>query len=103
MNDDPSIFWENVKKEIKLQNTTQEWVAKNSEISFNTFQGWISKGVFPRVNEAVRIAISLNTSVEYLVKNSVQNNTKTIGIICQNLEYMQECLDSIKEAARKLQ
>jgi hypothetical protein len=39
MKDDASIFWENVKKEIKLQNTTQEWVAMKSGISFNTFQG----------------------------------------------------------------
>jgi hypothetical protein len=39
MADDASIFWENVKKEIKSQNTTHEWVAKNSGISLNTFQG----------------------------------------------------------------
>ena len=103
MNDDPSIFWENVKKEIKLQNTTQEWVAKNAGISFNTFQGWISKGVFPRVNEAVRIAISLNTTVEYLAHNSVKNNKNQIEIICKNLEKIQEHLKYIKEAARELQ
>ena len=103
MNDDPAIFWENIKKEIKLQNTTQEWVAKNSGISFNTFQGWISKGVFPRVNEAIRIAVSLNTSVEYLVNNSVQNTKIPIGIICNNLTKIQESLDCIKEAARELQ
>ena len=103
MNDDPSIFWENVKKEIKSQNTTQEWVAKNAGISFNTFQGWISKGVFPRVNEAIRIAVSLNTTVEYLARNSVQDNKKQIGIICQHLAIIQESIDCIKEAARELQ
>ena len=102
MNDDPSIFWENVKKEIKSQNTTQEWVAKNSGISFNTFQGWISKGVFPRVNEAIRIAVSLNTSVEYLANSSVENNNKSIEIICQNLQQIQEHIDCIKEAAKEL-
>ena len=103
MTDDPSKFWENVKKEIKLQNTTQEWVAKNSGISFNTFQGWISKGVYPRVNEAIRIAVSLNTSVEYLANNSVQNNKSQIGIICQHILGIQEHIDSIKIAARELQ
>ena len=102
MSDDPTIFWENVKKEIKLQNTTQEWVAKNSGISFNTFQGWISKGIFPRVNEAIRIAGSLNTSVEYLVSNSISNNKKPIVLICQNLGEIQEHLDLIKEAVKKL-
>ena len=103
MNDDPSMFWENVKKEIKSQNTTQEWVAKSAGISFNTFQGWISKGVYPRVNEAIRIAVSLNTTVEYLANNSVRNNKEQIGIICQNLTKIQENLDSIKETVRELQ
>ena len=103
MTDNPLIFWENVKKEIKSQNTTQEWVAKNSGISFNTFQGWISKGVFPRVNEAVHIAVSLNTTVEYLVCGSVQNNKKPIEIISQHLPKIQEHLDLIAEAVKELQ
>jgi len=103
MNDDASLFWETVKKEIKRQNTTQEWVAMNSGISFNTFQGWISKGIFPRVNEAIRIAGSLNTSVEYLVNGAIQNNKKPIEIICQQLPKIQENLDSIKEAIKQLQ
>jgi transcriptional regulator with XRE-family HTH domain len=102
MNDNASVFWKNVKKEIKLQNTTQEWVAKNSGISFNTFQGWISKDVYPRVNEAIRIAVSLNTSVEYLVTGAVQNSKNSIDVICQNLPKIQEHLDYIKDAAKEL-
>ena len=102
MYDDASVFWENVKNEIKSQNTTQEWVAKNSGISFNTLQGWISKGIFPRVNEAIRIAVSLNTSVEFLVNGAVQNKKK-IEIICQNLPKIQEHLNLIKEAVKELQ
>ncbi|WP_461255636.1 helix-turn-helix domain-containing protein [Treponema sp. R80B11-R83G3] len=103
MNDDASIFWKNVKKEIKTQNTTQEWVAKNSGISFNTFQGWISKGIYPRVNEAIRIAVSLNTSVEFLANHAVQNNKKPIEIICRHLPKIQEHLESIKEAVKEIQ
>ena len=103
MNDDASIFWRNVKKEIKTQNTTHEWVAKNAGISFNTFQGWISKGIYPRVNEAIRIAASLNTSVEYLASGAVQDNKKPIEIICQHLPKIQEHIDTIKEAVKELQ
>ncbi|MCL2294035.1 MAG: helix-turn-helix domain-containing protein [Spirochaetes bacterium] len=103
MNDNPFIFWENVKKEVKAQNTTHEWVAKNSGISFNTFQGWISKGIYPRVNEAIRIAVSLNTSVEYLASGAVQNNKKPIDIICQHLPKIQEHLEAIKGAVKELQ
>ena len=102
MNDGASVFWENVKKEIKAQNTTCEWVAKNSNISFNTFQGWISKCIYPRVNDAIRIAVSLNTSVEYLANGAVQNNKKSIEIICKHLPQIQEHLDSIKEAVKNL-
>ncbi|MDR2965667.1 MAG: helix-turn-helix domain-containing protein [Treponema sp.] len=102
MEDNASIFWENVKKEIKSQNTTQEWVAQKSGISFNTFQGWMSKGIFPRANEAVRIAVSLNTSVEYLVKGAVQSNKKELEIICQSLPKIQKELDCIKEAIKHL-
>ena len=103
MTDDASIFWENVKKEIKIQNTTQEWIAKKSGISFNTFQGWISKGIYPRVNEAVRIAVSLNTSVEYLASGAIKDNKQPIEIICKHLPMIQEHLDSIKEAVKKPQ
>ena len=103
MYDDASIFWENVKKEIRSQNTTQEWVAKNSDISFNTFQRWISKGIYPRVNEAIRIAASLNTSVEYLAIGAVKNNKKTIETICQHLPKIQEHMEFIKEAVKELQ
>ena len=103
MDDDASVFWENVKREIKVQTTTQEWVAKHSGISFNTFQGWISKGIFPRVNEAIRIAVSLNTSVEFLVNGAVHDNKKQIELISENLSKIQVYLDSIKEAIKELQ
>ena len=103
MGDNASKFWENVKKEIKSQNTTHEWVAKNSGISFNTFQGWISKGIFPRVNEALRIAVSLNTSIEYLIKGESKINRKPIDTIFQHLPKIQEHLNIINEAVKELQ
>jgi transcriptional regulator with XRE-family HTH domain len=103
MNDDAAVFWETVKQEIKLQNTTQEWVAQNSGISFNTFQGWISKGIYPRVNDAIRIAVSLKTSVEYLANGAVEDNEKTVDIICRCLPKIYDQLDMIKKAVKELQ
>ena len=85
MGDRAAVFWENVKKEIKEQNTSQEWVAKKSGIRFNTFQGWISKEIYPRVNDAVRIAAALDTTVEYLLRGNIEDNKKTIETICRNL------------------
>ena len=100
--DDASIFWANVKKEIKAQNTTQEWIAKNSGISFNTFQGWISKGIYPRVNEAVMIAGLLNTSVEYLVGGAVHDSKRPVDVICRNLPEIEGRLGLIKDAVKQL-
>ena len=102
MNGSALVFWKNVKKEIKAHHTTQEWVAHNSGISFNTFQGWISKGIFPRVHEAVRIASLLNTSVEYLVEDTVQESSKPMDVISQNLPIIEGRLELIKDAVRKL-
>jgi transcriptional regulator with XRE-family HTH domain len=100
--DDATVFWSNVKKEIKLQNTTQEWVAMKANISFNTFQGWIAKGIFPRVDDAVRIAGALNTSVEYLVTGAVRDNKKALETICLHLPQIDEHLKAIADAARTL-
>jgi transcriptional regulator with XRE-family HTH domain len=103
MDDQAAVFWENVKKEIIQQNTTQDWVARKAGISFNTFQGWIAKGIYPRVNDAVRIAVALNTSVEYLVSGAVRDNKEAIEIICLHLPLIQEHLKSVAEAVKKLQ
>jgi transcriptional regulator with XRE-family HTH domain len=103
MEDSAVVFWKNVKKEIKSQNTTQEWVAKKARISFNTFQGWISKGIYPRVNEAIRIAFALNTSVEYLITGTIRDNKNAVERICQNLPLIYEHLDIIEEAVKELQ
>jgi transcriptional regulator with XRE-family HTH domain len=102
MSDNAAIFWENVKKEIKMQNTTHEWIAKKAGISFNTFQGWISKAIYPRVNEAVRIAQALNTSVEYLVRGTVKDNTKAIDIICKQLLEIHNRLNLIEENVKRI-
>jgi transcriptional regulator with XRE-family HTH domain len=102
MTDDADGFWENVKKEIRFQNTTQEWVAKQAGISFYTFQGWISKKLYPRVDEAARIAASLNTSVDHLIYGSDQNNRMAIDSISYHLPKLHEHLDAIKLAIKEL-
>lgn len=61
------IFWSNVKKLIKEQNTTQEWVANTAGISFRTFQNWMTRKRLPDADEAFKIASALGTTVEYLV------------------------------------
>jgi transcriptional regulator with XRE-family HTH domain len=102
MDDNATIFWENIKKEIRRQNTTQEWVAKKAGISFNTFQGWISKGIYPRVNDAVRIALALDTSVENLALGAIRDNRKSLEIINQHLPEIHKHLELIEKAVKNL-
>ena len=90
MNGSALVFWKNVKKKIKANHTTQEWVAHNSGINYNTFLGWISKGIYPRVDEAVKIANLLNTSVEYLIEDTVQESSKPMYVINQNLPIIED-------------
>jgi DNA-binding XRE family transcriptional regulator len=102
MDDDAVLFWENVKREINLQNTTQAWVAKKAGISFNTFQGWIAKGIFPRVNEALRIAVTLNASVEFLALGTIRDNGAVIDQIFQDVAEVHARLEEISKALRQL-
>jgi hypothetical protein len=56
-----------INNRIKLLQTTQEWVAAQSGIKYQTLRGWVTKGIFPRANEAAALAKTLDTSVEELV------------------------------------
>jgi hypothetical protein len=98
------IFWENIKKEIKQQNTTHEWVAKKAKIKFNTFQGWISKGIYPRADEAVRIAAALNISVEHLVTGTMREweNTSSIKTISYEVSQIYKHLGIIVDSIGEL-
>jgi hypothetical protein len=49
------------------------------------------------------LAVSLNTSVEYLVTGAVQNSKNSIEIICRHLPKVQEHLEYIKGAVKELQ
>jgi Bacteriophage CI repressor helix-turn-helix domain. len=62
-----TTFWTNFNTLVKDQNTTQDAVCSDINISINTLRGWISKNILPRADEAVKIATALHTTVEYLV------------------------------------
>ena len=64
---DSTNFWMRINNRIKLLQTTQEWVAAQSGIKYQTLRGWVTKGIFPRANEATALAKTLDTSVEELV------------------------------------
>ena len=80
-------YWKRINAEIKRQKVTQDWVANNAGINFGTFRGWITRKRLPRVNEAVAIALTLNTTVEYLATGKDYNDPW----ILKNIMFITEC------------
>ncbi|MHC6202008.1 helix-turn-helix domain-containing protein [Breznakiellaceae bacterium SP9] len=60
-------FWMRIKKGIKAQNTTQEWIAGKIGVPLSTFRKWMTRRTYPDIKEGVEIARLLETSAEYLV------------------------------------
>ncbi|MBO5117507.1 MAG: helix-turn-helix transcriptional regulator [Treponema sp.] len=71
-------FWRNVKEELDYNLITQKTLATSIGVSYNTLQSWITKDRLPNVEQSLKIAQKLNTSVEYLVtgKNVEKNYIK---------------------------
>jgi transcriptional regulator with XRE-family HTH domain len=90
---DAKIFWDNVEPLRKAKNLTQEELSNNIKVPFRTFQGWLSKGILPDVEQAARIAQALNTSVEYLVSGEDPGKPDTEPLIVQ----AQALLDGLKK------
>ena len=60
-------FWVRVKEKLDYQDITQRTLAEKINESYNTLQSWINRDRLPNAEQAVRIADTLNTSVEFLV------------------------------------
>ena len=69
-----NIFLENLKDELSYQDLTQKELAERTGISVNTIRGWFSKDLVPDVFNAVKIAQTLNVSVEYLATGTDNNS-----------------------------
>jgi transcriptional regulator with XRE-family HTH domain len=61
------FLWNNVKRLIREQGTTQEKLAEKCDINFRTLQNQISRNIMPDSVETYKIAQALNTTVEYLL------------------------------------
>ena len=60
-------FWMRLKNEIKVKNTTQEWIAGKIGVPLSTFRKWMTRKTYPNLKEGTEIAKLLETSAEYLV------------------------------------
>lgn len=78
-------FWIRVKEKLEYQNLTQKELAEKIDESYNTLQSWMNKDRLPDAEQAVKIAKSLHTSVEFLVTGinvkSKSDYSKTIRLL----------------------
>lgn len=65
-------FYDRVKSLVKARGTTIEAVAESAKLSRNSYNSYRIKNHLPRADEAVAIAKTLRTTVEYLVEGGSQ-------------------------------
>ena len=64
----------------------------------NTFQGWISKGVFPRLDDAVRIAEALDMTVEYFMVQKTRDCEKTLQKVRDLVPALENNVNALRRA-----
>lgn len=60
-------FWLRVREKLDYQGLTQRELAERIGESYNTLQSWINRNRLPNAEQAVKVADTLGTSVEFLV------------------------------------
>ena len=69
-------FWIRIKDLIKTNKLTQEKLCKICNISLATFVSWIHNERLPDLESAIKIAKTLNVTVEFLVTGIEPEITK---------------------------
>ncbi|MBO7517961.1 MAG: helix-turn-helix transcriptional regulator [Methanobrevibacter sp.] len=70
------MFWTNVKTLLDIRNLTQKELSALSDINLGTLKNQICRNVIPDAVEAVKIAQALNTTVEFLVTGTEENQAE---------------------------
>lgn len=70
------MFWNNVKTLLDIRNLTQKELSALSDINLGTLKNQICRNVIPDAIEAVKIAKALNTTVEFLVTGTEENQAE---------------------------
>ena len=78
-------FWIRVRDRLDYLGFSQKELAEQIHESYNTLQSWISKDRLPNAEQAVKIAATLQTSVEFLVTGKTARSrvvhAKTIQLL----------------------
>lgn len=75
------MFWDNVKTILSQNKILQKDFADKLGYNLSTLKNQMARNISPSVDEAVKIAQALNTTVEYLVtgnKPDLSSETKSL-------------------------
>lgn len=85
-----------MKAKLEYQGLTQRELAARIGESYNTLQSWINRNRLPNAEQAVKVASTLNTSVEFLVTGKRSQNksdhSPTVRLLEEAIENLQKDL-----------
>ena len=88
-----TVFKKNLRSELDFQNKTVKELAAETGISQRTLEGYLSsRGSIPPADVAVKIARTLNVTVEYLVTGTVEEHNFTDSLMENELRVKKELL-----------
>jgi transcriptional regulator with XRE-family HTH domain len=87
------VFWNRVKRLLKMRNATQAQLADVCGFFLSTFQGWMYKGLYPSVLDLYSIAKALGVSMEFLLTGKDEQRKGTLKQVKTD--------DSLLEKARE--
>lgn len=96
---DDLSFFDRVKVLAKENGVTIESVANSAGLTINSYNSYRQHGNLPRANEAVKIAHTLNTNVEFLV-TGIENEPLTELKISQLKKSVSKILTFIEHMDR---
>lgn len=87
-------FWIRVRDSLEYLGLSQKELAEQIHESYNTLQSWISKDRLPNAEQAVKIAATLQTSVEFLVTGKSARNRVTHA---KTVKLLEAALKTLKD------
>ena len=88
-------FWKRVNALIKANNTKQQIIAEQCDLSYQTFRGWVTRKVFPDAFQCFKIATALNTSVEYLITGTEKEIPQEVANLAKDILSLPPALQNV--------
>lgn len=90
-------FGQRLRAEMDLQGITTKDLGQKSGVNYRTIEGWLSdRGIMPRADDALSVAQSLGSTVEFLFAVSPQKDPQLIKLETRVYHFI-KTLDQVKD------